>query len=89
MKTNKEWLEELPEPIRSEALANLDTHINYLTLLDAIYSSFVWASTKEGHDYWAEIAKDIEADEFKEYRREDFEWEVEQEEKDNLTQFED
>lgn len=57
MKTIKEWLNELPEPYRSEALANVDpTYIDYKeetgSLAEALFHAFSWDASAQGHDYW-------------------------------------
>ena len=57
IKTIKQWLEELPEPYRTQALENYqdffyqdEEPINYIS--DAINWAFRWESSKEGYDYW-------------------------------------
>lgn len=57
-KTIKEWLEELPEPYRTEALANLFEKNKSLvksTLADALIAAFGWKITPQGYDYWRDI----------------------------------
>lgn len=68
MKTVKQWLEELPEPIRTQAfdnnrlqgfedrLTNRTIHNN-----DAIYTAFSWSKSVEGYEYWFDLLDDITA----------------------------
>ena len=49
------WLEQLPEPYRSEALANQDTEKGVNTMREAINAAFTWSSTEQGGDYWAQL----------------------------------
>ena len=68
MKTVKEWLQELPEPQRSEALFNVENH-NYNpefimsskheSIKDALTRSFIWAKSEQGHDYWSLIQANL------------------------------
>lgn len=58
MKTIKEWLSELPEPYRGQALANYDPLFAGVSrqvpdLSTAISSAFEWNKTTEGIDYWS------------------------------------
>ena len=60
MKTIKKWLEELPEPYRTQALDNLseeDGLIESETMEYAIRAAFVWFHTEEGHTYWSNLRK--------------------------------
>jgi len=87
MKKISDWYKELPTPQKEMALDNLDiSFAGVLTtsLSSALSEGFVWADANEGYDYWAIFVKGIEADEFRESRREDFQWEA-----DNLPDFED
>jgi cobalamin biosynthesis Mg chelatase CobN len=55
MKTILEWYEELPEPIRSQAIANYDYENSVaITLSGAIATGFNWGTTPEGFDYWSD-----------------------------------
>ena len=62
-KTIKEWLEDLPDPIRSEALANLDNYEPYMgdktteILSIAIGGAFCWSDTPQREQYWINIQK--------------------------------
>jgi hypothetical protein len=58
MKTIKEYLEELPEPWRSQALENYDPKFHPHTkttssLESAISWAFDWSESPEGHEYWS------------------------------------
>ena len=62
MKTVKEWLEELPEPYRSQALENGDRGI--LTLEEdsvyfALFCAFIWESSPQGYKYWDNLHKKL------------------------------
>ena len=61
MKTIREFLEELPEPYRSQALENckngdLASH----SLSRAIEDAFVWKNTPQGDRYWNRVCCKIE-----------------------------
>jgi hypothetical protein len=87
MKKIKDWFQELPEPQRSMAMNNYnleDDSFCAMKLSYALKEGFVWAATDEGHTYWEIFVKEIEADEFRENRREDWQWEA-----DNISEFED
>ena len=55
MKTILEWLQELPEPYRSESIDNV-TKAKRMEkrkcLEDALLSAFLWEETKQGWEYW-------------------------------------
>jgi hypothetical protein len=57
MKTIKEWLMELPEPVRSRALkyegSELDWHENKDSLIEAMYNFIYWGGSSEGFYYWS------------------------------------
>jgi hypothetical protein len=60
MKTILEWYEELPEPIRSQAIANYDpiyrdNNSEANSLRNAIIDGFSWGRSTEGFDYWNDI----------------------------------
>lgn len=64
MKTIREWLSELPEPYKGQALANATDagtidETDYYSLSDALTSAFDWTKgpTEHGYDYWETIAK--------------------------------
>lgn len=55
MKTIRDWLEELPEPYKTQAIDNAPE--NNLkcqddSLHEALAGAFFWSYTKEGYDYW-------------------------------------
>ena len=61
-KTIREWLETLPEPLRSLALENArnfrkPSHLDSLqpSLGDAVDYSFYWEQTLQGHLFWLEV----------------------------------
>ena len=61
MKTIKEWLMELPEPIRSRALKYESDPIDNwnettYNMNNALLCAFKWVATKEGGDYWAKVS---------------------------------
>lgn len=55
-KTIKEWLSELPEPYRTQALDNYDSNFYpYNTarfLSDALMYAFDWKLSPQGFEYW-------------------------------------
>ncbi len=61
MKTIRAWLNELPEKERKKAF-RYEQHwwdqIEHgeMNMKAAITSAFPWFITKEGHEYWSEIA---------------------------------
>jgi len=60
MKTHLEWYEELPEPYRSQAIANYDEEFakrfrEATSIHDAIYHGFIWLGSLEGAEYWNEL----------------------------------
>ena len=55
-KTVKEWIQELPEPYRTEALENCnDPNKEVQSLSSALFYAFRWSETKQGACYWREI----------------------------------
>jgi hypothetical protein len=66
MKTILEWYEELPEPIRSQAIANnnLSDFKKSSSLERAIQEAFLWDDTPEGFDYWFVISNKAKAGEY-------------------------
>lgn len=65
MKTIKDYLEELPEPQRSEALQNYDDQKPLMeegdesaeNLRQAVSRAFIWSQTPQGVGYWSKISK--------------------------------
>lgn len=58
----RKWLEQLPEPYRTQAIANTpvstldrEPHRSSRTLSGALFSAFVFHKTREGGDYWNEL----------------------------------
>lgn len=68
MKSIKHWLETLPEPYRTEAFEEYArqplSHSYQESLYDALWFGFVWSSSKQGHDYWQDIANRADQGEF-------------------------
>ena len=61
MKTIKEWLMELPDPVRSRALKYESEPIDNwnettYNMNKALLHAFKWVATKEGSDYWGYVA---------------------------------
>ena len=59
MKTVKDWFELLPKDIRVKAYANtykFKLNTKESSLFKALDSSFVWANSPEGQDYWIKAA---------------------------------
>ena len=55
-KTILEWLEELPEPYRSQAIKNYDGEFkDAATLSDALAYAFSWYASPEKKDYWKDL----------------------------------
>ena len=67
----EKWLNELPEPYRTKALANCkQPDLVVEDVLQALANGFLWGDTIEGEDYWNDAYLTIEAakldDEYKE-----------------------
>lgn len=65
-KTNLEWLQELPEPYRSQAIKNckrLDGDTGF-SVVDALAGAFNWDDSPQGHEYWAALHNELEGDSF-------------------------
>ena len=65
MKKIKEWLEELPEPYRSEAIKNtqarmLDHIPEAHTLGEVLDVAFAWYNTPQGQKYWSNLRNSYE-----------------------------
>jgi hypothetical protein len=58
MKTNAEWLINLPEPYRLKAIRNAERD-DMLGMksssLEAALLAFVWETSPEGHAYWKKV----------------------------------
>lgn len=66
MKTIREWLEELPEPYRTQALENTAEERKQVIKKDldsALWCAFDWIWAKEGCRYWSNLHKKIENNE--------------------------
>jgi hypothetical protein len=68
MKPILEWYEELPEPIRSQAIANYDPSFSEVdeieSLSEAIGEGFNWMPSPQEHHYWEEVHNKAEAGEY-------------------------
>lgn len=82
MKTVKEWLKELPEPYRSQALENIEipectdgqkhTHDTVVgSSSDAVSKAFWHGQTPQGRKYWYSLIRRLES---KELLKEFAEW---------------
>lgn len=64
MKTIREWLEELPEPYKTQAKQNTKKlsvfKLEEPTLSDAVMSAFRWETTPEGLNYWMNLYDELE-----------------------------
>lgn len=57
-KTIREWLEELPEPYRTQALENTsktNLQIFVSNIKTAIQFAFIWSDSDQGHNYWSDL----------------------------------
>ena len=54
-KTIKQWLEELPEPYRSQALENMSENSEVESLCIAIMKAFDWDESPQGSKYWLSV----------------------------------
>ena len=65
LKTNSEWLSELPEPFRKKALGNIMLSqagifpLEENSLPEALMCSFCWQKTVEGYDYWQNLHQQL------------------------------
>ena len=59
MKTTREWIEDLDEPYRSEAIKNTPIKVlklkEHISQSKALLDAFVWEDTPQGHDYWSDL----------------------------------
>jgi hypothetical protein len=70
MKTIREWLEELPEPYRTQAIANAYREDNFAdentlaeTASRALDIAFIHLTSIEGLDYWTNIWEKLQDNE--------------------------
>lgn len=60
-KTIKQWLSELPEPYREQALkySALEKTENLMlpSMTEALRYAFTWGQTVQGTEYWAELKR--------------------------------
>jgi hypothetical protein len=62
MKKIKKWLEELPEPYRSQALENTedrDDKLEVKSLVTALECAFIWRLSPQGYHYWDKLRKTL------------------------------
>lgn len=62
MKTIEEWLNELPEPYRGQALDNTKPVVKTLncrSIRRAVYIGFIWGMSIEGFDYWNDLYESL------------------------------
>ena len=65
MKPILEWYEQLPEPIRSQAIANCSSYYRERDCLHrAIGAGMIWCRTPEGFQYWSDVYDKAERGEF-------------------------
>lgn len=65
MKPILTWYEDLPEPIRSQAIENYDgTDIHQRSIAGAIFMGMAWLTTPQGAEYWADIYNRANSGEF-------------------------
>lgn len=65
MKPILEWYEQLPEPIRSQAIENYDSYFKYAkSLYESIVFGFKCSKTEQGRDYWIDIRNRAKKGEF-------------------------
>lgn len=65
MKTIREWLEELPEPYRTQALENMkndkpptnpdEPPVTGNTLDSALEEAFIWYKSPQNRTYWFDV----------------------------------
>jgi len=63
MKTIKDYLNELQEPYRTQALNNLDKGYEdrkVKNILIALTLAFVWDESPEKHKYWNDLYKNLD-----------------------------
>ena len=61
-KTIRQWLEEIPEPYRTQAIENAhDCSLGYITETsrDGLFAAFTWQGSPQGHDYWIDFAESL------------------------------
>lgn len=57
MKTIEQWLNELPEPYRSQALENTPKYMltnQYVSMVSVLMHAFPWKFSPQGLEYWQE-----------------------------------
>jgi hypothetical protein len=62
MKTIRNWLDQLKEPERTNALSNMrpaGMNEKECSMIDALNLAFCWGSSPQGLRYWAKISKEL------------------------------
>lgn len=62
MKTIKDYLEQLQEPYRTQALNNTkeeDLNTIVTNTRKALYFAFTWQTSPEGYDYWNNLHESL------------------------------
>ena len=62
-KTVKQWLNTLKEPYKTKAIQQTNKEIlktKESSLIDALYSMFVWEGSKEGDQYWRDLVINLD-----------------------------
>ncbi len=67
-KTIQEWYQDLPEPIRSQAITNATKEgrgeVEAESLSQAVAIGFAWSETPERYPYWDDVCTRIITGEF-------------------------
>lgn len=78
----EEWYEQLPEPIRSQALENRRlfplTYETAISPSDALFYGFHWIETPQGYEHWDNIYKRALNGEFDKPEEPDYKDQIEQ-----------
>jgi hypothetical protein len=59
--TVREWLETLPEPLRTLAISQTRVYADNQAddLIQALYRFEVWENTNEGHQFWQDVTESL------------------------------
>lgn len=69
-KTIENFLFELPDPYRTQALTQTDDRLSgepAKDMVDALTSAFDWTTSREGEEYWTEFVQEYYPDEVEHY----------------------
>jgi len=63
-KTILEWLNELPEPYKTQAIDNLTNKTTSLfpSMEASLLAAFIWHETEQGTTYWGDLAFELSKD---------------------------